>query len=252
MSALPPDNDGGRPSRLQLDRYLAGELEGPDRDRVAAYVEHDPRGRAHAAEIAQAREATPPLDLDALRARAARPDEPTALPRPANTPFPRNWLAAIALAAAALLAVLAWPRDPVVQFKGDVELSTWELRDGSLVPYEGGAKGRGDTLGFRVRPAAHRSAVVLSVDGAGAVTVFWPETGDAPLPLVPAADGVATLPGSVVLDGAPGPEVFVAVFDVSVTEARTGAEDAWRTGGAAGVRAWARARGGATSDVERR
>ena len=41
------------------------------------------------------------------------------------------------------------------------------------------------------------------------------------------------------LDGAPGPEIFVAAFDTDVAAARAALTDTWSNGGASAVLAWA-------------
>ena len=75
----------------------------------------------------------------------------------------------------------------------------------------------------------------VSVDGAGSVTVFYPQAGDSALE----QGSLVALPLTVTLDDAPGPEVFVARFDVPAEQARQEAEAAWSAGGVQGVRAWA-------------
>ncbi len=66
------------------------------------------------------------------------------------------------------------------------------------------------------------------------MSVFWPgPTDEGPEQIT--GDGLVALPGSIVLDDAPGPEIFLAVFDLSPTEARRLVEHAWRSGGSSGV-----------------
>ncbi len=109
---------------------------------------------------------------------------------------------------------------------------------GELVPYVAGTPvGEGDVLGFRVRPGGHGTVVVLSVDGYGVVSPFFPDRGDEGVPL--AGEAVVALNGTVTLDNAPGPEVFVAVFDRAVQEAVRAARDAFSEGGHAGLVTWA-------------
>ncbi len=222
-------NEGTRPSRLETGRRAAGEIPGeiPVADRFA---------------IEGARERVSPLDIEALRARAA--DRPV----PANSNRWLRWLAPLAVAAVALVvaATAVTPPDPGVDpayigVRGGDRLRLLTLgEDRVLQPWGGDALGEGDVVGVVVRPLDARGVVVLSVDGAGVVTTFWPEAGDAPEPLPPAGDdGVAALPGTVVLDGAPGPEVFVAVFDRDPSDVAAAAGRAFSAGGPLGVRRWA-------------
>lgn len=237
-------NEGTRPSRLETGRRAAGEIAGDiaDTDRLA---------------IEDARSCVAPLDVDALRARAA------GRPPAATTNRWLRWVAPLALAAVALVVAVATlaPTDPAVDpsyigVRGGDRLRLLTLGPGAVLqPWGGAALGEGDVVGVAVRPLDARGVVVLSVDGTGAVTTFWPEAGDVPEPLpAPTADGLAALPGTVVLDGAPGPEVFVAVFDRAPAAVAGEARRAWEAGGADGVRKWADGMGDAGDAivVERR
>lgn len=333
--SLPPENTGDRPSRLALDRFAAGELKGPDRAAVQAWLAAHPEGLAHLESLRRAKQDVQRPDLAALRARAAAMDpparslldEPAAapardvraepehddratqpfaedrimappaaflddaystdsvdsseevvvertpnqvmrLPLPAPIPAPTSdlkdipahllsapapapanaprWVFAavpvLALAAAALFAILVVPSGsapeevPVgVRVKGEPILAMSVLEGDRMRAWDGRPLKPGDTVGFEVSPAGRESVVLLSMDGAGRVTVLHPPEGDAPAPL---SDVTAPLPGSFVLDGASGPEAFVAVFGVTVADAR---HKVARHKDAAAAAAWAKA-----------
>lgn len=236
MTALPPINDGARPSRLRLGRAATGEIppiSGPEAARYAA-------------ELDEARAQLAPFDAAILRAAAERVQDP----RPVPTPAPwvrRLWvLPSLALAFAALLVVL--PRGDTNRPKGSVDLDFLVLRDGMVQPGQhGGAYKAGDRLQFTYRADGLDRLVLLSIDGAGTLTVFYPAAGDEPVPVVPGDRHV--LEGSIELDDAPGPEVFVAIFGPSsVEEAEEMALDAYKHGGADGLDALAKS-DGATDTV---
>ncbi|MCA9491454.1 MAG: hypothetical protein KC621_16090 [Myxococcales bacterium] len=242
---LSDTNEGQRPSRLLLGRYASGELSPHEAAELEARL--DDRARAVLAEIEAAKAQVPPLDLAALRRRA---DEQA----PANNV---RWygLATLALAAVVLVMFLAFGRPdagPDVRFRTGDTLQVHRLDGQHLVPYQQGlAVGSGDVLGFKVVATGHTSVVVMSVDGNGRVQVYWPEEGEVAEPIE--ADGLLALPGSLTLDDAPGPELFVAVFDTDVPEARTALEHAFQSGGPAGVLDWARAAAGVDAvEVTRR
>jgi len=243
-------NEGDRPSRLQLYRYAAGELEGEERAAVEAHLSTDDEARAF---VDSARATRPaPLDLPDLRDRAARQHH--APPKGAN----RSWaafLGALVVAAAALFAFLGLPGvEPDghdIRFRASDGLQLYHLSDRTLERYDGRLLGEGDVIGFKVRSVDHDRVVVLSVDSRGTVSVFHPTDGEAGSPLT--EDGLVALPGSVVLDDAPGPEVFVAVFDADVPAAQAEARRAWQSGGLSGVLEWATSGGDRAAEVlERR
>jgi hypothetical protein len=75
----------------------------------------------------------------------------------------------------------------------------------------------GDALRFSYEADAAGHLLVLELDGRGQASVFHPFDGKASAPL--AAKQRDFLPGSVVLDAAPGPETLVAVFSPRPLEA---------------------------------
>jgi hypothetical protein len=222
-------NDGTRPSRLALALAATGETA----------PQSGPEALAFAAELQEAEATLAPFDWEILRAAAARGEDerPASAPAQATPPWWRRLglVLAPALAVAAALVVAVLPDAPSSRAKGDVDLDFVVLREGRVMPgVEGRVYGPGDLLQFTYRAAGHEQLVLMSIDGQGKVTVFYPSQGDAPLAVVPGERHV--LDGSIALDAAPGPELFVAVFGPSsVSEARELVEEAWAQGGAAAV-----------------
>ncbi len=135
-------------------------------------------------------------------------------PVPENRPW-LLWLLMGSMAAVVFVTVMMQP-PATTRFKGEPTLQVFSLENDVLTPYEGARLGAGDVIGFQVSSSAN-SVVIYSVDGNGNFTLFYPEKGDSQ----PLVGGVGeALPGTVTLDSAMGPEIFVAFFNVSVTEAR--------------------------------
>lgn len=206
-----PVNDGSRPSRLQLDRQLVGELPGDDSPLLAKH-----RAQVEALTL-------PAFDAAALRQRADQLEDLgiEELEVPRSEPRGRAWFAAIPLLAAALALffLLLPPDSPTNRAKGGVDLDAFVDR-GAVAEQvaDGAALAQGDRLRFSVAADGHESVVLLSVDGRGAVSLFYPErVGDPPVPVSP--DQRVLLEGAVQLDDATGPEVFVAVFSPASTAA---------------------------------
>ena len=179
----------------------------------------EPAGaREHLAACARCR-----TDLDAA---SALREHFTAHVLPRMLPVRRRrrawpWLAAPMLAAAAALLVVvrrphrAPPAVPELAIKGDVAWQVFGNRDGhTFAVHDGTPLERGDRIRFAVIPNGARYLLVASIDGAGAVTVYFPYGGSASAPLDAIAPGAARveLPGSIVLDAAPGPERVFALF----------------------------------------
>ena len=237
-------NEGNRPSRLSLDRYIADELSDDQRTSITAYLAENADGRHHIEAIEAARgiyNQRGNFDCASLRARATTlTDEVPVLPEAANRPN-WAWLAPVLMIAAVLLGgflTTLQPKPSVhTTIRSSDALQIFQLQDDQLHPYEEGTSlGDGDVLGFKVGTAGHDAVVILSVDGNGAVSVFYPESGDQPVPLT--SNGMMALPGSVILDNAPGPEIFFAVFDTPVSKARDEAARAWQAGGMEGLQDW--------------
>ncbi|MFZ5475624.1 MAG: hypothetical protein ACOZNI_02515 [Myxococcota bacterium] len=216
-------NDGARKSRLALAREATGEL--PASPETAPFL----------AEVEAEKARVPAFDFAALQRRA---DDVV-------VPFrPRAWMwvaPVLALAAAVFLAIRA--PEPGNRTKGVADLGFYLQRDGAVLPGDPSATFReGDRIQFTYR-APHDRLVLLSVDGEGRVSEYYPEAGGTGVPIVPGDRHV--LEGSVILDDARGPEVFVGFFGEAwdVGRARAAAEEAFEEAGVDGLRALDEANG---------
>ena len=119
------------------------------------------------------------------------------------------------LAFAVQLDPAATEKDPAVAFKGSFAIEVTAARDNETFAVKDGVHLRaGDAVRFAVTADRPGYLTVFSVDGNGATSPFYPSSplsaDTAPLE-IPSA-GKQVLPGSIVLDDAPGPERFIAVF----------------------------------------
>lgn len=233
-------NDGSRPSRLELDARATGERDGPVPP-------------AHQEALAAARSQMPPFDWAILQARAHQiAQQPIPIPPPPlSPPIPwwRQWLSLplllpVAVAALALALVVVKPatemgsRTRGIQAVPEAYLETFVLRDGVGQPWSPEVRlSAGDRVQFAYDAQGQgETLVLLSMDGEGVLSVFWPESGDVPVAAVPM--GRTLLEGSVELDDADGPEVFVAVFGAqSVSAASDQVWARWQAAGVAGLQA---------------
>ena len=125
------------------------------------------------------------------------------------------WLAP--LLAAALIAVVAWPRtappDDGIVIKGGASWQVFANHAGqTFAVHDGTPLGAGDRIRFVVEPAGAHYLIVGSVDGLGNPTIYYPYGAAMSTPI--AGDRIE-LAGSIVLDAAPGPErVFAILSDV--------------------------------------
>jgi hypothetical protein len=233
-------NPGTRPSRLTLARRATGETSGPDVSDVSTETSDVSRWLA-ALDAERAR--VEPFDYAAIRARAERLDETPTRRIPAPAPWWRRLLylvPVLAIAAALLLVVAPPPTSPTNRVKGESDLGFYVLRDGQVYAGKAGDTFReGDRLRFTTRAAQDR-LVLLSIDGAGHLTLFYPEAGEAGVLIVPGE--VHKLDSSIELDDAPGPEVFVGFFGDawSVSRARETAQRVYDEGGHVALEAFAR------------
>lgn len=204
-------NDGSRPSRLRVGQDLVGEAPLPPTEAAS---------EAAAAWRAEVAASSPPaFDADRLRNLAAKLPEQELAGGTVVPLFRRVApIAALCFAmAAALLFLVRPPPQTGHRSKGEVTLGVRVLRNGTTLPEDLDIAVRsGDRLQFVYQPGASNSVVIVGVDGSGSVQTYWPDDGDAPVLVVPGEEHV--LEGSILLDGAAGPEIFVAGFGAESAE----------------------------------
>jgi anti-sigma factor RsiW len=77
----------------------------------------------------------------------------------------------------------------------------------------------GDALRFVLLPTGRPYVLIASIDGAGQVNVYYPFHGEASAEVDPKA--TVSVPGSIVLDQAPGPERIFFIHSAEPLQART-------------------------------
>ncbi len=241
----PKSTEESRMSRFLLDRYYIGELSEEEAKAVEDALPWDPGARQHLADLEAARALVPPLDLERVRPTTVVHEAPV-IPEPANRAKWHVFLPLIvaALVLLAMVPTLVAPDSPetipedYVGIRGDRSLLVYQLIGDSLRDYDGRPLAAGDSIGLGVHPDGATGVVVVSVDGDGQATVLYPENGMDPEPLV--GDGrTVSLPGTLILDDAPGPETLVAVFDRTVPEVLSEAADRYEARGIDGLTDWA-------------
>lgn len=219
---LEPSRRGpGCPPAAALEALSAGEALP---DEVASHLRGCPACTAQLAALREAAEAflrarPPELFLRQLERR-----EEAARARPRGL---RGLVTALAVAAPLALVALLAPRvfhpaggEPGVTFKGGGAFRVAVSRGGAGAPELAAPDGvvrAGDALRFAYEAPADGYLLVLELDGRGEAAVLHP-FGAAEGARV-AAGAREFLPGSVVLDAAPGPEHLFAVFSPRPVEA---------------------------------
>lgn len=220
-SPLRRDRPQGCLSDLVLDELLAGELpEGaPDpRPHLASCGACAARYSAFEAE----RDALAGTLQDGVLPFEAAADEPVSLAAH-RARKGRLALVATTLAAAAALALVAlWPRpdEGAIRLKGGGDsLSLWVERGGAL---EVGGPGErlhpGEILHFGVSLAEDRHVAVLSVDGAGTASAYFPPNAATTQPM--SAGAWRRLPMATRLDAVLGAERLYGLFCAQPTALR--------------------------------
>jgi hypothetical protein len=135
------------------------------------------------------------------------------------------WFGGPALLAAAAAIAIVWtppPRavaDGDLRIKGGPAFEVYAERGGRVIPVRDGTElAAGDRIRFAVVAGELEYLIVASVDGVGKVSVYHPFDGDHSAPIRRGAR--VELPGSVVLDDAPGPERIYALFSPRPLAAR--------------------------------
>jgi hypothetical protein len=185
-----------------LERYLAGELTGEALARVEKALAESSEERAR---------------VDALRADAAaflikHPPGPIAarLEPPRRSWF--QWLVPALAAVAALVVAVVFlrPVEDDVTTKGAMAFTAFRLSsDGAVQELTPNAKVKaGDRVRFSVKVPSDGFLAVVSRDGAGNASVYFPSSST-----VSARHGAtALLPDAIELDGVLGPERVWAIF----------------------------------------
>ncbi len=214
-------------SRWMLERLALGELDAATaadvrRRLTDAGVDVDVALAELAASNAELLAAHPPGRMvPAIRTRAARAGRTaTAEPRRAR------WLA-VPVALAGALALVLWARpglhgpasggEPLepTTLKGSPAAGTRLLvyrheSNGDRALPDGARAAEGDLVQLAYRERHGGFGLLLSIDGAGAVTLHWPDrAGESAAPLETAAE--ARLPSAYQLDAAPGFERFFLI-----------------------------------------
>jgi hypothetical protein len=139
------------------------------------------------------------------------------------------WLA-VPVAAAVLLLVAGRHRPgtgpiaggesaPDIAVKGGALFEVFARRNGPATDIDGPTVVRvsdgmrlapGDALRFVLFPSGMPYVLIASVDGAGQVNIYYPFRGEASV--LASGQGALPVPGSIVLDAAPGPERLYAIY----------------------------------------
>lgn len=135
----------------------------------------------------------------------------------------RWWLALLPTAALAALVLVLLPivdgtNGGGVLVKGDPFKVVFRRGEASPQVVSADARLRpGDALRFSYDAPSDGYLLILNLDGTGQASVFYPPEGTRSAPIARGATDF--LPGSIVLDEAPGPEWLVAVFSQKPLEA---------------------------------
>ena len=186
-------------SPFRLDLMQLGTLPEPERAGVEQHLQScaSCRGLAEAAR--------------ASREQFARHVLPRGLPQLRRK---RNWIPWLALTSAmafAALLLFVRPRPPDIGIKGAPSFAAFVRRSGLVTSVHDGDHLRaGDEVRFVVVSEELPFVLVCSVDGAGKANVYFPFAGgeSGAIELRTRVE----LPGSIVLDDAPGPERVFALF----------------------------------------
>lgn len=198
-----------------LDRLALGALAAADKRGAEQHLQSCERCQhdyqALQADMQQFRQFVQPRTQEKVRARVEAAKSPLA-------GFSRWMAPAFALAGAATMALLVVPHQPnrlpsrYEGIKGAPIFQVFDLRSGSQKPEELKAAAEvapGDRIRFVAEPSGYGYVLVVSVDGKGEVSSYYPAEGKQSAPLTP---GRQELPGAIELDATPGTEHLYAYF----------------------------------------
>ncbi|MDB4955333.1 MAG: hypothetical protein JWO36_2902 [Myxococcales bacterium] len=126
-----------------------------------------------------------------------------------------RWWIALSLPILAVAAILLFvatrsQQTPELGIKGTAAWQVFANRDGKTFQvHDGGKLAAGDRMRFVVVPNGAKFLLIASVDGAGNTSIYFPFDGTESGKI---DGGHVELPGSIVLDTAPGPERMFALF----------------------------------------
>jgi hypothetical protein len=221
------------PSRFAIASWRAGDLPPDEAQRVEAHLndcqscravrdeiesnaaEYESRAEEHLARLLERLEAERP-------ATEVVPLAPRRRSRVATVAIAVGGLAAAAVLALVLVPALLEPSDTDLQgdirFKGQLAVELVAKRGARQFRVTEGAElVAGDAIRFVVSTGAPGWISVFSIDGAGRLSPFYPDSDPAtdPEPLRLGASGRHELPGSIILDDSLGHEDIVVVFSTA-------------------------------------
>jgi len=206
LSSWPEDT----PSRLDIDRLHAGQLEGPDAAALIGRIGASPGAVEYLAERRRGLDAVP-FDprphLAAIRRGVA--DAREARERLGWVRRILPLLAASTVGAAAVLLFLG-PDEPrpvdTLRAKGALRLQILrKTPTGAERVLSGDRFALGDVLQFRVDLPAAGQVTIVGIEGDGTLYIAWPPPGADPSTRFAEGDDI-DLPGAVALDDQPGHE----------------------------------------------
>jgi hypothetical protein len=229
-------------SPYDLEAMRFGLLEPARREQAQAHLLRCERCRFDEERLREYREhfarQVHPRTVARLRARAET------APRPG---LRWMWLAGLLVPAAVVAVLFLRPRPPVVPartavgIKGAPSLLAVARHGERVFPVTPDVPlAPGDQIRFVLEPGSHRFALVVSVDGGGRASVYHPYQGAESAEVEPHRR--LEVPGSIVLDGAPGPERIYALYSdqaLASTEVAGALQDVG-AGGAEAIRSHTR------------
>jgi hypothetical protein len=154
-----------------------------------------------------------------------------------------RWMLGLALpltACVLLLLARSYPSNhhATIGIKGPSVVRVFARRNGADTSAvakvnDGDRLAAGDALRFVLSPTGLPYVLIASIDGAGQVNVYYPFHGEASIEVDP--QGTVSVPGSIVLDRAPGPERIFVIHSKRPVLAKT-VRDALAELGAGGAR----------------
>ncbi len=203
-------HDGSKPTLTELGEMLTGQRPVTDPEALAAYR----------AEVEALWKDQPAFDFEVLRAASHRVvDEAPTSPASGRRRWWQAW-ALVPILALGLALLTLVPDNPGTRIKSPGPELSYFLNRGDLVmpaPLDAVLRA-GDRIQFRYTGRGHETMVLIGVDGAGAVDLYYPSDPSLP-PVAVTPTGTSLLDGSLELDATPGTETFVALFSPRSTAA---------------------------------